>query len=675
MNFFSRFLRSTTNQTPTFSVSEFIAPESEVQSSERKLKSLVMEFYGKEVEKYSNLSSDDLKDKISLITSYPQSGKTFEMISLIHLVLLTERNPIVVLKQIKQKEQFINRYNAKTKELIQYLLSKGVNKCVVYEYYFNQPLHYDSDFGKDYTKDKYIQDVERVIEKNEKQLFVFIDHHATMTRFYERVHETDKKFVLFIDEAHCLGAYKKLGLNGANIFNPRVKYDKVISKMKERSDKVFLITATPQNVLNAEPLLYSNNIFKVDMKDEYNGIKNIVFNIIDEDKDESLPQNTLLKVVKKLSVKDVYTRKLDGKVDYHPVNLLLKVENTNIKQDMTQDFFNPLKNDSMPQVIKDGKWTTLVYNQKGFRLYSPNLNGDITICGKNFHQDPQTGYYRLKNLEVGDVYHYLASNGGVVKFPRIATIAYNAATEGITYCSTWNPVENYRWHLTDALFMVGKKTDAANLEQSFGRLFGNHGDDMKMNIWCGRKDKVNLMKGFNLHTELVEEMVNLPEPVNVKDYLIGKVYFKNRVPSVIFKIKETSRNLTKVNNPNKKEEENAMKNHYAQNILRTTNTLFEDLEEVRVSQEQDFNQIKNKCIFVYISQDTIDRLETKYDYKFTDKIVDTNKPYLSSDIIKNTRIRSTLWMKYNNNEKTIIDRNGLFLYKLNRRYYIINVEN
>jgi len=35
-----------------------------------------------------------------------------------------------------------------------------------------------------------------------------------------------------------------------------------------------------------------------------------------------------------------------------------------------------------------------------------------------------------------------------------------------------------------------------------------------------------------------------------------------------------------------------MKNHYAQNILRTTNTLFENLEEVRVSQEQNFNNIE-----------------------------------------------------------------------------------
>ena len=102
------------------------------------------------------------------------------------------------------------------------------------------------------------------------------------------------------------------------------------------------------------------------------------------------------------------------------------------------------------------------------------------------------------------------------------------------------------------------------------------------------------MKGFNLHTELVEEMVNLPEPVNVKEYLIGKVYFKNRVPSVIFKIKETSRNLTKVSNPNKKEEENAMKNHYAQNILRTTNTLFENLEEVKFTNTTKTELIKQK---------------------------------------------------------------------------------
>lgn len=595
MKFFSRFRKSVPfYRTPTYRVSEFIAPETEVQASERRLKSLVRDFYRKEVEKYSNLSSDDLKDKFSLITSYPQSGKTFEMISLIHLVLLTERNPVVVLKQIKQKEQFINRYNAKTKELIQYLLSEGVNKCVVYDYYFNQPLHYDSDFGKDYTKNKYMQDVDRVIEKNEKQLFVFIDHHATMTKFYERVAETNKEFVLFIDEAHCLGGYKKLGLHGANIFNPCVKYDKVISNMKKRSEKVFLITATPQNILNVEPLLYSNNIFKVDVKDEYNGIKNIVFNIIDEDKDNIIPQNTLLSVVRKLSVKDVYTRRLDGKVDYHPINLLLKVENTNMKQDLTQDFFNPLKNEDMPQVVKDGKWTTLVYNQKGFRLFSPNLHGDITINGKKFHQNLQTGYYRLKNLEVGDVYHYLASNGGVVKFPRIATIAYNAATEGITYCSTWNPDENYRWHLTDALFMVGKQTNAANLEQSFGRLFGNHGDDMKMNIWCGRKDKINLMKGFNLHTELVEEMVNLSEPVNVKEYLINKVYFNNRVPSSIFKIKETSRNLIKVVNPNKRKEDNAMNYRYAQNILRTTNPLFENLEEIRVGNATKSELIKQK---------------------------------------------------------------------------------
>ncbi|MBS0626725.1 MAG: hypothetical protein JSS09_00760, partial [Verrucomicrobia bacterium] len=148
--------------------------------------------------------------------------------------------------------------------------------------------------------------------------------------------------------------------------------------------------------------------------------------------------------------------------------------------------------------------------------------------------------------------HWLATNGGVQRFPRLIVIAYKSAEEGVTFCSNWStdPAKDASWHLThiDALGL-SKSSCCSAIEQRLGRINGNHGDGMVPIVYCTDKCQEKLIKGFNFHFEQIKMCCDHQDDVPVPQFLMKKPMYSNRVPPKCYNIQGAKWKLTLEYNP------------------------------------------------------------------------------------------------------------------------------
>lgn len=530
---------------------------------------------------YDNPDGIDYRKRwISLITASTQSGKTFLTIALSHIYTALGYDSIFIVKDTSQKTQFMSRKIDDSKELQKALKKAGFSEGSIR--LFNKPLYHDSSMG---SSKKFMNQLRATLNRTERRSIICIHNYIHLQRIYNNI-TPQTKIILFVDEAHKLGAYKKLGNNTeytTSTDKDENSYDRLYLNIKAFSHKIFLITATPQRIIIAEPELYSNGIVIVPEGKDYCGLDKWSISLIPSRKDEKYIEfnhpNTAGKVItSKIPVSFLNTMASLSDLepierinrfniqDHHPINLMAKFEITNEGQHMLLQAMKPDAQVLSPehQKIIDTKWCVMVFNMHGIRLYDDSLrNETIEICDRTFIDIYDSGEFLFPRdlVQIEDVWHWLWSHGGVSRFPRMVTFSYKSAAEGITFGSKWGstPETCGNIHLTDIYSRMGETASADAVEQSSGRINGNHGDKdirgnvMRGTIWMCLSEKKKLIKGFNLQRQQIKEICNLKFAANdgrVLDHLEGYQVFSNRVPKNYYgEIKGAQKTFITISNP------------------------------------------------------------------------------------------------------------------------------
>ena len=518
----------------------------------------------------------DSKLWINLVVASTQSGKTFLMFALCNIYMSLGYTPVFIVKDLWQKEQFLQRQIEDSILLQKFLKAEGFSENLIK--IFDKSVYCDSEMSvkkQDTAHDSIIAS----INKSSIKCIICIAHYKHLERVYNCI-ESNSSIILFTDEAHKLGAYKRITEDTETttiIDNSKspLLYDNLYLKIKIHSQKIILFTATPQNILVIEPELYPKGIVLMKECKEYRGVESWIFNIIPPSKNEEYLEYLLteipisfLQTMSRLSLKEPIKRiNKFGIKDTHPILLMVKFEVTNDGQKLLLDSLkkdNPVILNEDHKIIVDSGWGGIVMNQLGLRFYHSSLIGQkITINNKTYY-DNLGEFLFPKSISIGSLWHWCWENGGVSRFPRLVTFAYKSAEEGITFSSVWtnNPKTCANWHITNIYSRMGTNSAAANIEQSLGRANGNHGDNINPEIDCPLIEKEKLIFGVNLHREQLNNICDIKlnhGDDKVIKHIHGYEVFSNRVPKNYYgEIKDASSTIVPLKNPDEQMETSIM---------------------------------------------------------------------------------------------------------------------
>ena len=589
---------------------------------------------------YENPDDINIKERwISLVVASTQLGKTFLMFALSNIFLALGYCPVFIVKDIFQKNQFLSRKETDSKELQNFLKIKDVTskdlQLALTKHgkfskenidLFGEPLYQDSTTKNPDT----INNIEAALNGTRRRIILCIWNEVHIERIYNNI-QANSKIVLFVDEAHKLGAYKCVTQDSTELTgNINCKYDNMYLRIKVHAEKIFLFTATPQPIIATEPNLYTGSIVIMPEGVNYRGIETWDFSEIPEIKEEDYLERHLnikgnkikakipcsfLSEIAKLSDKPmIYRTNKFGIKDYHPLNVMAKFEITNNGHLALLNCFkqHPFSLNKDHKKIIAGNWTVMTLNQKGVLLYHRSLIGKtITIKGKNYQVDMAGECLFPKSIAIGDVWHWLWLND-ISKFGRMITIAYKSAEEGLTFCSSWgtSPENDGNIHLTHFYSHAGASISAASLEQSTGRMNGNHGDKMSQPplVFCPLSEKEKLLKSVNLHRQMLKNICDMKlehDDSKVIDHIHGYEVFNNLIPKKYYgEIQGASKFINKLVNPMAEMEDQAFKsNTKAGDIMAIINPELDDgkkrTDEIKLYNETNGkNESKGNCTLI-----------------------------------------------------------------------------
>lgn len=539
---------------------------------------------------------DEISNKrwISLITASTQSGKTFLMIALCHIFTALGYDSIFIVKDVSQTTQFFSRIQPASLALQKVLRAAGFSDRTIE--LFDSPLYHDSSRG-DKHHDEFLHGVEAVLNRSRQRSIVCIHNATHITRVYDRI-TPHSKFILFVDEAHKLGAYKQMNLDTEKTIKDDAKedsYDRMYLNLKVFARKIFLFTATPQPILIAEPSLYSDGIVLMPDGKDYRGIETWEFRLLPSNKEEKylelegpgrsgamvksrVPESFFEKMAELSDMVPINRVNKFGIRDRLPIGMIAKFEVTNEGQHMLLQVMKPdakAMNDNHQKIIDCG-WCSIVFNMHGIRLYDNSLRGTtIEMCGSTFVDVYGSGEFLFPRdlVQIEDVLHWMGANGGAARFPHYVIFTYKSAEEGITFSSSWGetPETNFNIHPTFMYSRMGKSVSAANKEQASGRMNGNHGDfglDGRPLVcvhWDTLAGKEKLIKGVNMHRQQIKDICAMKFEANdgqVIEYMKGYKMFANRVCKNYYgEITGAQATIKKVVNPHAEVEQESFTRH------------------------------------------------------------------------------------------------------------------
>lgn len=477
--------------------------------------------------------------KFSLITSYEQNQKSFLMIAVIIIYLSAGYTPIVLSKDNNQKNQLLSRINKELENIVDYL-QKNHKFSERALQIFENVLYYDS-------KNPYKEDDNSLKDAlksntNKRRIIKCIKECTHIKRIHDNI-SNDSKICLFLDEAHLTGGYKLIkNINNNEEYHfsneenkDFVIYDSYIADLKNKSDKIVLITATAQDIFMTEKNLYSDNVVFIPASDNYRGLVNsLKFRHIDVKEENYI--NDILNTLSKKQPIPRYDYK-NKKADLHPICNVVKSLSTIEEQ---KNLFNH-------RIQVDKRSTYILFTgSTGFSMYHNTL-GDksITINGYNSIVDDDNVHHfkNSYNIIISDVLQFL-SERGVELHPIIHIINYHMCCEGISYSSHWDKPQN--WHATSMILNLSSNITASNARQVASRVFGAHGDDIINECWCVPKLQEKIVKAYELHDKQIKSVCALSGKGNVKvrDYLSELSLFKNIIPTKYHAV----RDITEYNN-------------------------------------------------------------------------------------------------------------------------------
>ena len=527
---------------------------------------------------------------INLMVASTQAGKTFIVIALSHIFIALGYDSIFILKDTSQITQFLSRYLVYSTKLQSALKGAGFSKQNIDM--FGEPLYHDSSMSKSHH-DNFLRNVGLTLNRTQRRSILCIHNSIHLERVYNQI-TPHSNFILFVDEAHKLGAYKQMTDNTEKTLkngSPEDCYDQMYINLKVFAQKIFLITATPQVVLITEPALYSDSIVTFPEGKDYRGIETCKFELLPSTKEEiyiniegigyggpvksSIPLSFFKTVAKLSGMKPIKRINRFGVKDKLPIALIAKFEVTNDGQKILFDAMKPdakALNDDHQKII-NAKWCSIIFNMYGIRMYDNSLQG-ATISIKTFEGTSKENtltyvdkdgsgefLFPREHVQIEDVLHWMWLNGGHKRFPRIVVLTYKSAEEGITFSSKWAETTETcaNWHFPFMYSRMGDSVSTANKEQASGRVNGNHGDfdlngqPLMCTHWDTLVGKEKLIKGVNLHRQMIKDLCQLKFEANdglVINHVNGYEMFANRVPKQYYgDITGAQSTIKKIKNP------------------------------------------------------------------------------------------------------------------------------
>lgn len=507
------------------------------------------------------INGDDIsvEDKITLITAHCQAGKSFLVIPATLIFLALGFTPVMVVLDTSQVCQLMTRLRSIIDDLCKHLKTVGVSDEEMS--IFKEILYYDSH-NKIKDNDK---SLENAVVGNNRRIIIAIKHNVHISRINKLCNEKSQILVV-ADEAQCSGCYKNI--NSPTYHDDNIKYEHEFVILKTKAKKCILVSATVMDILMVDENIFSDNIVHIVPNDDYTGLKDCKFVNLDLKKDTDIVEMSL-GIIEELSSQNPITRydRRHNKTDKHPINVLLKIVRE--KEDQ-RNIIEKFATGDISDVILSGNWGVIVFNGDGFYVFHKSLldgksikiEGQESVILQNNIHFFKSGH--INSINITDVYQYFA-DGGVEKFPRIINIAYDLASEAISFISNYHKTNNY--HLTHGIFHIPSSANTANAIQAVCRLLGNHADNIQPVIYVSQKIKEKVFKGFELHDMQIQSLVSLSQEGNVNvnvnervrcpDFLKELAVYDNRIPTVYNKVKKLT--LNKVVNPNKKKENEILK--------------------------------------------------------------------------------------------------------------------
>jgi hypothetical protein len=526
---------------------------------------------------------------MALLTAFTQQGKTFVMIALSAIHLALGENVLIVVKSVSDADQLIPRINTVFMRLCSFLKEKGrftdANLAM-----FQTPYCYLDSRQNSVEKKTFEQELHKALTGVNPHIIIAIHHEQHLDRIIKHhvILGRVAKIALMVDEAHELGAYKymsKTGL-GDDMYNPLCAFDIAMDRLKDpvNTTRVYLITATPQDIYYCEPRLWGRSCCRIPHRKGYVGISEMQFEIVEPGnrlRGDSVDGRNIymyegwLSIVAELSRESPVERvNKFGIEDTHPIILISMVERENERQHLILEACKrgtiPV-NENHRQII-DANWTVICKNQTGTRIFHESLRGQTVTIGKQAcHDYLNTGEFVLK-ATVEEVLQWLFMNGGVNQFGHIMIVAYNKAQASTTFCSavTGNIETDANWHPTHVeLINIGKTCSTSKLEQRVGRGTGNNKDRLRngsifhTKLYCSAATKKKLLLGVALNVSTTQAIVErcAEGDFKVMEFVRAREMYSSHIPNNPFSIPNLKTTISKKKgrNPNAIVEKHAIR--------------------------------------------------------------------------------------------------------------------
>lgn len=505
-----------------------------------------------------NISTED---KISLITSYCQGGKTFLVIPMMLIYLAIGFTPVVIVMDCCQKVQLTTRLTPVLEELTEHL--KLMNYPPQDIIIFKEYLYYDSKEPLLKTDKR----LEKAMSGLSRRCVIVLKENTHLKRVNKYLKDSSR-ICLIPDEAHLTS--RRVYVEEMSIFEDIESciYHKEFNILKEKSEKCVLVSATLQGILHTDDTLMSDNIVYINpyqdlSKCAYRGIINsTLFNLdTKNDKNTDILPKSLLKILRELSLKEPITRNdyRHKKQDKHPICLFVKVERNVEKQ---RSILYSFADRILCNDINNAKWVVITFQGEGIRIYHESLVGrSLKIEGVESRVlEHGEHFFKAGSINITNVYQYFGEKG-VESFPRIMTVCYDLGCEGMSFISDYNKPENI--HQTHGVFILPPTMNCSKVQQIMSRLFGNHGDDINFEIHATKNSNEKFILSFDLHDQEIRELVAVSQNGNnviCTDFLNNRKMMKNRYPK---KYTEFSRKVEPtpilMKNPNERKEKKMLK--------------------------------------------------------------------------------------------------------------------
>lgn len=275
------------------------------------------------------------------------------------------------------------------------------------------------------------------------------------------------------------------------------KCDEMIGLLKENTNTIYNITATPLTTLFKENIDIEN-VFFLKNPNNYKSPNHLDIQKVEGNFASQKVHNPFEFVPRLKTYIDSFSERKSynfTKKGYsHPVISLVRttsiVDNIEYQANYSRETYSK-------------EITTITYNggNHGITLFSDSLIGNKIQLGKGKYSY-SNGLHRFIDVHISLILDFLRERGAE-KHPRIMIFAGKKTDRALSYTSSYEKAKNkIPWHLTEMFVMFAGTCNQSNILQTIGRLCGTYNDNIVLTLFTNIPEDVK--KSYNFQKELME---------------------------------------------------------------------------------------------------------------------------------------------------------------------------